>query len=173
MTAKTLKLESLPGYPEPIGRDLARLEDARARTRQAVAGLTQTQLDAEPSSGGNTAGTLLYHLAATKADWLYVEILEQSFPEDIVALFPVDVSTPDGRLSPVVGVTLETHLDRLRFVRRKLLERFNGVTDDNYRRLRQLPDYEVTPEWVVQRLVLREALHRGQILTLRNTLTAS
>lgn len=160
-----LTLEPLPGYPNPIGRDLARLEDARHRTLKAVQGLTQTQLDVEPG-GGNTVGTLLYHLAAIEADWLYVEVLEEGFPDDIVARFPVDVRDADGRLSPVSGVTLKTHTERLAFVRRRLLERFTGITEGDYRRARSLPDYDVTPEWVLHHLAQHEALHRGQMLTL-------
>ena len=167
-TKETLKLESLPDYPEPIGRDLWRLGDARARTLEAVMGLTQTQLDAEPARGGNAAGTLLYHLAAIEADWLYTEVLEKDFPEDIVALFPVDVRDASGRLSPVLGVALEAHLDRLAFVRQRFLESFARITETDYCRLRQLPDYDVTPEWVLHHLAQHEALHRGQILTLLN-----
>ncbi len=122
---ETLRLGALPGYPEPIGHDLWRLRDARTRTLQAVAGLTQTQLDAEPAGGGNTSGTLLYHLAAIEADWLYAEVLEEDFPEAIVALFPVDVRDKNGRLSPVLGVALETHLERLAFVRQRFLKSFS------------------------------------------------
>lgn len=169
MTKKErLALEPLPGYPEPVAYDLCRLEDARGRTLEAVQGLTQTQLDTPPDGGGNTIGTLLYHLAAIEADWLYAEILTEDFPEDVVALFPVDVRDESERLSPVTNVPLETHLNRLGFVRRRFLERLSGMTLDDYRRPRSLPAYDVTPEWVLHHLAQHEALHRGQILTLKN-----
>lgn len=166
-----LVLEPLPGYPDPIGLDLARLGDARSRTLRAVEGLSQTQLDAEPVGGGNAVGTLLYHLAAIETDWLYTEILEEPFPEDITALFPVDVRDAGGRLSLVVGVPLGAHLDRLGFVRGRFLERLSGIGLENYRRPRSLPDYDVTPEWVLHHLAQHEALHRGQMLTLRRART--
>lgn len=163
---KILKLASLSGYPEGIGRDLWRLEDARARTLRAVQGLPQAHLDTEPEGGGNAVGTLLYHLAAIEADWLYVEVLQEGFPEDILALFPVDVRDERKRLSPMLGVNPETHLDRLSFMRGRLLERFAELSEADYHRLRKLPDYEVTPEWVLHHLAQHEALHRGQILQL-------
>ena len=44
------------------------------------------------------------------------------------------------------------------------------MTLDDYRRLRSLPDYDVTPEWVLHHLAQHEALHRGQIFTLKRAL---
>ena len=167
---ENLTLEPLPGYPEPIAYDLARLGDARNRTLSAVQGLTQAQLETLPEGGGNTIGTLLYHLAAIEVDWLYAEILTEDFPEDIIALFPVDVRDESEHLSPVTGVTLETHLNRLSFVRQRFLERLTAMTSADYRRPRSLPDYDVTPAWVLHHLAQHEALHRGQILTLKRAL---
>lgn len=170
MTKKErLTLEPLPGYPEPIAYDLARLEDARGRTLEAVQGLTQAQLDTPPGGGGNAIGTLLYHVAAIEADWLYAEILTEDFPEDIAALFPIDVRDENEHLSPVTGTPLEMHLNRLGFVRQRLLERLTDMTLDDYRRPRSLPYYDVTPEWVLHHLAQHEALHRGHILTLKQS----
>lgn len=69
-----------------------------------------------------------------------------------------------------MGVPLEAHLSRLSFVRQRFLERLLGVTLADYRRPRSLPDYDVTPEWVVHHLAQHEALHRGQTLTLKRAL---
>lgn len=94
--------------------------------------------------------------------------MQEDFPEDILTRFPVDVRNSDGRLRPVLGVALVAHLDRLSFVRGRLLERFTGMTEDVYRRPQTLPNYDVTPEWVLHHLAQHEALHLGQILTLLN-----
>lgn len=40
------------------------------------------------------------------------------------------------------------------------------MTATYYQHLRQLSDYDVTPEWVLHHLTQHEALHRGQLLTL-------
>ncbi len=116
-------------------------------------------MDTEPEGGGNATGTLLYHVAATQADRLYVDVLQVDFPGDIVARFPADVRDSNGRLSPVLGVALAAHLGHPSFVRSRLLERFTGVTED-----------DVTPEWVPHHLAQHEALPRGQILTLRTAI---
>lgn len=144
------------------------MEEARARTLKAVAGPSQIQLDTEPEGGGNANATLPHHIARVKTGWLYIEVLQEDFPKEILARFPVDVRDSDGRLNPVLGVALAARLDCLSFVRGRLLERFTGITEDDYRRPRTLPDYDVTPEWVLHHLAQHEAQHRGQILTLRN-----
>ena len=162
-----LNVQPLPNYPEAVGLDLWRLEDARARTLSAVKGLTQAQLEARTPSG-NTISTLLYHLAAIEADWLYAEVLQEDFPEDMLAHFPTDVRDTSERLSRITGEGLEAHLERLGFVRTRLLERFIGMDEAEYRRERHLSDYDVSPEWVLHHLAQHEALHRGQILAVLN-----
>ncbi len=166
-TKETLTLNPLPGYPNAIGHDLARLEEAGAPPKGRCR-FSQIHLDTEPEGGGNATGTL-YHVAATQADRLYVDVLQVDSPRDIVARFPVDVRDSDGRPSPVPGAVLAVHLDRLSFVRGRLLERFTGMTEDDYHRPRTLSDYDVTPEWVLHHLAQHEALHGGQMPTLKTT----
>ena len=43
------------------------------------------------------------------------------------------------------------------------LAAFRGMDIDEFRRRRHLPNYEVTPEWVLHHLAQHEAEHRGQI----------
>jgi len=144
------------------------LEDTRQRTLAFLEGLTDETLDWTPFPGGNSIATLLYHLAAIEADWLYAEVLEQpDFPPQIVALFPADVRDERGQLTPSQEAGLDVYLDRLAAVRRALLAGFAGMTLADFRRARTLPDYAVTPEWVLHHLMQHEAEHRGQIGMLR------
>lgn len=161
----SLFVHTLPSYEPTIGRDLWRLQEGRERTLEVARNLSENVLDRETAGSRNTTGTLLYHLAAIEADWLYTEVLETPFPEPILALFPFDVRDASGRLTPVKGVSLEAHLARLEVVRQWLLSAFQGLTLEDYRRARTLPDYDVTPEWVLHHLLQHEALHRGQILS--------
>jgi uncharacterized damage-inducible protein DinB len=156
-----LVVVEIPGYPAEIGAALWRLEDARSRTMRLLADVPQEYVDQE--TGGNTMGAILYHMADIEADWLYVEILEESIPDELRALFPVGARDEAGILSVVRGQTLEEHLARLATVRADLLARLRGMTAAEFRRPRNLPQYEVSPEWVLHHLAQHEAEHRGEL----------
>ena len=117
-----------------------------------------------PPRGGNGIGTLLYHIAAIEADWLSVEVREESdYPPAMVALFPHEVRDAAGRLTVVTGRDLAAHLARLDAVRTQLLATFSAMSLANFTRIRVLPEYDVTPQWVVHHLLQHEAEHRGEI----------
>jgi uncharacterized damage-inducible protein DinB len=151
----------LAGYQPEIGAALWRLEDARDRTLRLLKELPAEYVDTEVQ--GNSIGSILYHLALIEADWLYTEILEQPIPDEIDNLFPVDVRDQAGILSNVRGQSLEQHLARMRTVRISLLENLRELTSEDFHRLRSLPDYHVTPGWVLHHLAQHEAEHRGEI----------
>lgn len=140
------------------------LDDARQRTLAQLADLPPTYLDWTPPAGGNSIGTLLYHLAAIEADWLSAEVREEvPFAPKLVALFPYDVRDGAGRLRVVAGLTLAEHLARLATTRAELSRTFRALAPADFRRIRTLPDYDVTPEWVLHHLMQHEAGHRGEI----------
>jgi len=152
------------GGDPTIARWLWTLDDARQRTLAQLADLPSTYLDWTPSAGGNSIGTLLYHLAAIEADWLSAEVREEvSFAPELVALLPYDVRDGTGRLSVVAGLTLAEHLARLAAVRIALSRTFRALSPADFRHIRTLPDYDVTPEWVLHHLTQHEAGHRGEI----------
>jgi len=160
-------VDPLAGYPPEIGRSLWRLEAARRRTEGALKGIDPAALDWAPPQGGNSIGTLLYHIAAIEMDWLSVEVLEQpSFPPEAQALFPHEVRDGQDHLTAVLGLGLDEHLRRLAATRAIFLAAFRGMTVEEFRRLRNCEPYDVTPEWVVHHLAQHEAEHRGQIVGL-------
>ena len=158
-----LRLEPLPALDPAIGRALWQLEGARGRLKEALASLDETMLDWEPYPDGNSIGTLLYHIAAIELDWLYFEVLEQEFPPEVEALLPYPVRDERGRLCSVTAVSLSTHLQRLDTARQLLLDVYASLSVDDFRLARQLPQYHVTPEWVLYHLTQHETEHRGQI----------
>ena len=130
--------------------------------------MTPTVLDWTPPAGGNSIGTLLYHVALIEADWLLAEVLELAdFPPDVLALFPLDVRDEGGGLTPCFGLDLAAHLARLEATRARLLATFRPMDVAEFRRIRQLPAYDVTPEWVLHHLLQHEAEHRGEIGLIR------
>jgi uncharacterized damage-inducible protein DinB len=110
---------------------------------------------------------VLYHIAAIEVAWLYVEVVEQEFPPEVDALFPVDVRDAQGRLSQIQGLSLEQLLSLLETVRGLLLDVYQQMDLVEFRRIRSLADYDVTPEWVLHHLMQHEAEHRSQIGELR------
>jgi uncharacterized damage-inducible protein DinB len=150
--------------PTPeVGVLLTVLHEARVRTL-ATAGRI-ADLDALPV-GHHSAGTLLYHVAAIELDWLYCEVLQTDFPVQDAEWFPYPVRDKEGHLSAVTNEPLERHLARLSWVRGLLDETFLPMSAEDFRRVRVLDDYDVTPEWVLMHLALHEAQHQGQLALL-------
>ena len=139
------------------------MEDARVMLLETVAGLDPATLDWEPAIGGNSIGSLLYHIAGVEMDWLYAEVLEQNPPADIIAFFPSDMREDDGHLARWRGEDIPTLEHRLSEVRDHLLATYASMTPADFRRARSLPRYDVTPEWVLHHLLQDEAVHRGEI----------
>lgn len=150
------------------GAWIAALEECRSRTIEAVENVAE--LDHDHPLTGNSIGTLLYHIAAIEADWLYVEVKEEPFPARIAELFPWDVRDAEGRLTPVRDVELHDHLLRLEVVRQELVQTYREMDREEFQRLRALPDYDVSPMWVAHHLIQHEAGHRAEIEMLRDTL---
>lgn len=151
-----------------IGRTLWMLQDARSRTLEELEDVTPAMVDWLPPDGESSIGTVLYHLADIEADWLYAEVLEQpAFPPEVAALFSHATRDAQGHLTQVTGHSLEEHLQRLAVVRGLLLDVFQTMELAEFRRVRALPHYDVTPEWVLHHLMQHEAEHRSQIGALR------
>lgn len=164
---RALLLDPYPGAQAPIASWLAALQDARQRTLSAVEDLPARAVDAQDERG-HAVGTLLYHIAAIEADWLYTEVLQRAFPPELEPLFPVDVRDDQGRLAPVHGESLAQHLQRLATVRSALLAAYTSMTAEDFVTPRRLAEYDVSPEWVLHHLMQHEAEHRSQLVALRD-----
>jgi len=166
---RQLVLEPVSAGSGGIGAWSAALTDCRTRTLKAIAGIDQNELDWQAPFWANTIGTLLYHIALIEADWLYAEILERPIPEDLKAILHLDDRQSNGELTSVRGETANQHEHRLARVRQDFRQALASMTLTEFRRIRHLPDYDVTPEWVVLHLMQHEAEHRGQIVVLRKS----
>lgn len=158
-----LVLTALPDYDLEVGYSLAALEECRQRTREKLATLPEALVDWTPPGWTNSIGSLLYHIALIEVDWLYCEILVRDFPAEVLALFSYDVRTKDGNLTVVTGVTLAEHWQRLDRVRSLFLEEMRAIHAEDFRRVRELPPYDVTPTWVIHHLIQHESEHRGEM----------
>jgi uncharacterized damage-inducible protein DinB len=158
-------LEELPDFDPVIGPWIWAIEDARRRTKAALASINSAGLDWLPPGGGNSIGTLLYHIAAIELDYLYADVFEgqQPWPAEFEELFRWDVRNGEAHLTAIHGLPMSDYLLRLDLVRRHLLEAYREMSVAEFRRPRRVTSYLVTPEWVLHHLMQHEAEHRGQI----------
>ena len=172
-TKEQLVVQPAAGYAQSLATALWRLQDARARTLNALKQVSEGEVDWQADGLQNSIGTLLYHIAAIELDWLHEEVLQQPWTPAIESLFPYPVRDEDGHLHPVRQVSLREHLERLAQTRQHFLSSVQAMTEADYRRARELPRYAVSPEWVLHHLAQHEAEHRGEILTIRTLYKAS
>ncbi len=161
------EIKPLPGYEPMVGTWLWAFENSRQRTLRTLEGLEPNLLDWLPPWGVNKISALLYHLAAIEVDWLFTDILEKDeFPPQFDELFPFHVRDQDGNLTTVPRISFQAHLQRLAAMREYFMDAMLGITDDEFRRVRLFPDYQVTPQWVIHHLMQHEAEHRGEIMSI-------
>jgi uncharacterized damage-inducible protein DinB len=157
----------LPDCEPEIGRALWMLEDCRNRTRQSLANLNPAAVDWVGGFNNHSIGTLLFHIAAIEISWLGIEVAEGKLPKGVWQHFQYEVRDQHGRLTQVIGVSLEDHWRRLDYTRGLLLDFYKPMSLSEYRRPRHLDEYDVTPEWVLHHLMQHEAGHRDELEMLR------
>ncbi len=164
---KPLAIEVVEGCEPEIGRLVWLLEVARQRLLERLEGVDHSILDFQ-LPGENSIGTLLYHIAAIEADWLYAEVLEgAAFPPEVAELLPFEVRDEEGRLTVVNGRSLDQHLHVLERIRHYLLKAFQQMDMTDFRRVRHFEHYSCTPEWVLHHPIQHETEHRGQMMAIR------
>lgn len=156
----------LSEVPE-IGPWLWALQDARRRTLEDLEGLAPGVIGWTPSANDSSIASILYHIAYIEADWLYLEVLEKPIPEEVESHFGQGLRHEDGRLVQTREQTKAEHFERLEKIRALLLNVFQEMDLLDFRRPRSLPDYDVTPEWVLHHLLQHEAEHRSQMGAIR------
>lgn len=156
-----LRPRELDGYEPEIGAAVWRLEDSRRRTMRSLREVPAELINRDAAV--NSIGTILYHVAGIEADWLYTEILEQEIPPEVRELLSQDARDDKGRLTEFRTESLESHLSRLTAIRERLLDAMRTMSSDDFHRPRSLPDYDVSPSWVLHHLAQHEAEHRGEI----------
>jgi hypothetical protein len=173
---RQLQITPLDGYDPEIGRWLWALQDVRHRyTLRLLQDLDPRLVDWEgPDGQENAIGSLLYHIAKVELGWLYGDLkgLTDLTPA-VKPDFPFPSTESDRtHLTRVLGIPLAEHVARLEHSRDVFLQEFQGISSDEWRRLRRPPDfakvrYEVTPEWAVFHHVEHETGHAFQISSLK------
>ena len=150
-----------------VARYLTMLADCRELTLDTVKSIRNDELYWRRSDVDSNIGDLLYHIALIEADWLFTEVLESSIPAELTRHLGYEDRDDKGRLVHIGEEDLETSLVRLATVRGRLNATFARMDLQEFRRLRRLERYDVSPEWVLHHLLQHEAEHRGQINLLK------
>ena len=84
--------------------------------------------------------------ALVEMSWVFFDILdrEADIPKP---LFPHDDRVVDGRLTPVLGETLEQHRERLAQARAIVWPELASMSNDEFHRVRTGPDSDVSASW--------------------------
>ena len=106
-------------------------------------------------------------LALVEADWLYTEVREEAIPRELSQHLKYEDRDNKGRLVHIGEEELDLSLKRLGIVRTRLNETYAEMDMGEFRRLRHLEKYDVSPEWVLHHLLQHEAEHRGQMNLLK------
>ena len=77
------------------------------------------------------------------------------------------------RLTAVRHIPLSDHIQRLDDARTRLLDVYADMSLAEFRRVRHLSNYDVTPEWVLHHLIQHETEHRGQIMEIHQQILAA
>jgi uncharacterized damage-inducible protein DinB len=160
-------LDPIPEASDPeVGRWLAALNDVRVGTLRVLDQISPDMVDRDPADGGDTLGTVLYHVALVEIDWVYTDVLDQE--SDIPRqLFPFDDRQGD-RLTPVVGESLSSHLARLERTRQMIVRVLAPMSGEEFHRVRTRDSSDVAADWVVYHLIDHELEHRARIIGLRD-----
>lgn len=161
-----LVLEPAGGDSE-IGRWLSAFEEVRRDTMQVLREIPAEAVDRDPADGGDTLGTVLYHMALVEVDWVFSDVLDQQgrIPRD---LFPFEDRIEDGHLMPVLGESTEQHLDRLAKTRTLVLDVLRSMSPEDYHRAHARERFDVAADWVVFHLIDHEVEHRVRLSRLRD-----
>jgi uncharacterized damage-inducible protein DinB len=162
-----LVLASPAGLDPEIGRWLAAFEEVRRDTLAVLDEVAAGDVDRDLGDGGDSVGTLLYHVALVEVDWVFTDVLDQQdrIPRD---LFPHDDRVEDDHLTPVHGESLDHHLERLMRTRALVLGELRSMDASEYHLARPRERFDVAADWVVFHLIDHEVEHRVRLSTLRD-----
>src|SRR5678809_202261 len=122
MSARSLRIEPLPGYTPTIGRLVGMLTYARHTTLAAVEGLSVAELDHLHDDSSNSIGALLAHIGAVERGYQFVAFEDRApSAKENAALEPALTLGDEGRRL-LRGKPLEHYVHELNEIRRVTLE---------------------------------------------------
>lgn len=168
----SLHLQPAPGYTPTVGAIVTMLDQARASTLEAVAGLSVAELDHQHDATANPIGAMLAHIAAI--EWAYTVTTLGGAPPtgDEWARWMPLMRLGEGAWAAARGQSLEALVEQLAAVRERTREGLRRVDDAWLSQELTLPwlRQPATNLWAWYHVMEDELNHRGQIRWLRSRL---
>lgn len=161
------------GMGREVGLLFAQLEEARARTRTAVHGISTADLDAELPGSPYTIGMLLFHVAGVEYWWMHRVLCGEEIEPGVEKEFaPARLDSADAL--KLRGHDVGYYLGVLDEVRAKTESVCWRLPDEALERECYSPEdgKRYSGRYVLAHLCDHEAEHRGALLLLKRLIQA-
>ena len=167
------KIVSVAGYSPRIGELVCMMDRVRARTLEAVEGLTVAQLDHRFDERANSISMLLVHMAAVESLHAIVSFENRAPTTDERAGLDPALALGEAMWKAVHGKSLAQYLEMLEYTRERTKRQLR-TKDDAW--LAEERDYvggaKANNHYIWFHVPEDETNHRGQITWLRKRLAA-
>nr|EEK64515.1 hypothetical protein bcere0006_53680 [Bacillus wiedmannii] len=162
------RIRSVDGYTKNIGELVSMLEHTRAVTLQEINDLSVEQLDFIMTSGGNSIGALLKHIAAIEKAHQLMSFQERDFTKEELEIWEDALYLGEAGRT-IRGNEIQYYVQLLQIVREESLKYLSEQNDQWLMSERKWPNGVVYNQHYLWFHVLEdEVSHRGQIRMMKN-----
>ena len=162
------RIRSADGYTKNIGELVSMLEHTRAVTLQEINDLSVEQLDFIMTSGGNSIGALLNHIAAIEKAHQLISFQERDFTKEELEIWE-DALYLGKAGRTIRGNEIQYYIQILQSVREESLKYLNEQDDEWLMSERKWPNGVAYNQHYLWFHVLEDEIsHRGQIRMMKN-----
>ncbi|HEX2906970.1 MAG TPA: rod shape-determining protein [Phototrophicaceae bacterium] len=147
----------ITGLPDSLEINLTEIQKADNSQK------TRPYLSWSPQGSNQTLGKLLYSIAAQEANWLFISVRQQPFPDDVQRLFPGD----EAEIAVFIqDEMVAQHYHRLQVVRNYLIQTYSEMSFEDFQQSHHTPSSYHSAEWVLHELCQFEAERRSEMAAL-------
>lgn len=147
------------GYTNDIGNMVSMLDDLKSRVERLVVNLNQEQTDYLIDDDANSAGAIIYHLAATEAYYQIYTFENRQFNEDEEKKWMTALSLGDKGREELKGKPIKYYLDIYNEVRLKTKELLKTKDDKWFSK----KNGQMNNHWAWFHVMEHQANHMGQL----------
>lgn len=154
------------GYTNDIGNMVSMLDDLKSRVERLVVNLNQEQTDYLIDDDANSAGAMIYHLAATETYYQLYTFENRGFNDDEEKKWMTALSLGDKAREEFKGKPIKYYLDIYDEVRLKTKELLKAKDDKWFSKGNE----QMNNHWAWFHVMEHQANHMGQLAYLTKRL---